>query len=59
MDLKPIFFLVEALDGDYARLRREDRPAAEPRLVARALLPGDIREGMRLKFELFEYTIAE
>ena len=57
MDLKPIFYVVEALDGDYARLRREDKPGAEPKLVARALLPGEVQEGVRLKFELFEYQI--
>ncbi len=45
--------------GSQARLRREDRPGAEPKLVARSLLPAEAAEGVRLKFELFEYQIVK
>ncbi len=46
------------IDGDYAHLRNLDRPQDEPKLVARALLPEDIREGSRLHYECFEYTLT-
>ena len=42
-------------------LRRIDEtdPAAEPKMVARALLPPEIREGSRLLYEYLQYSIAE
>jgi hypothetical protein len=57
MDLKPIFYVVERLDGDYAQLRRVDNRDAPLKPVARALLPDEVSEGTKLKFELFQYTI--
>lgn len=57
MNLDPIVYLVERLDGDYAQLRRLDRPEAPLKPVARALLPDAIAEGTKLKFELFQYEI--
>lgn len=42
-------------------LRRTDEtdPAAEPKMVARALLPPEIREGSRLLYEYLQYSIVE
>ena len=55
------FYIVEKIDGDYAMLRRTDEtdPAAEPKMVARALLPPEIREGSRLLYEYLQYSIVE
>lgn len=58
MNLNPIFYVVERLDGDYAQLRRLDRPDAPLKPVARALLPDAVGEGTKLKFELFQYEIV-
>lgn len=58
MNLDPIFYIVERLDGDYAQLRRLDRPESPLKPVARALLPDAVAEGTRLKFALFEYEIV-
>ena len=57
MDFKPMFFTVERIDGDYAYLRRTDEQIDEPKLVARALLPAQIREGTKLKYEMLQYEI--
>ena len=57
MDFKPMFFTVESIDGDYAYLRRTDEQMDEPKLVARALLPAEIREGTKLKYEMLQYEI--
>lgn len=53
----PFEYIVEQIDGDYAQLRRTDEPGHERKLVARALLPGNLEEGMRLRYEMFEYTV--
>ena len=55
----PYEYVVEQIDGDYANLRRVDEVETELKLVARALLPEEIAEGTRLKYEMFEYTIME
>ncbi len=55
-------YVVEAIDGDYAHLRRVDEGAEENqdlKLVARALLPSDIVEGTRLLYEWMQYSIME
>ncbi|RHR24187.1 chorismate--pyruvate lyase [Clostridium sp. AF19-22AC] len=54
-------YIVERIDGDYALLRRTDEtdPKAEPKLVARALLPMEIREGSRLLYEYLQYSIID
>lgn len=57
MDFKPMFFAVERIDGDYAYLRRTDEQIDEPKLVARALLPAEIREGTKLKYDMLQYEI--
>lgn len=57
--METIFYIVDSIDGDYANLRREDDAQAEPKLVARALLPEGIQENSRLKYELLEYSICD
>lgn len=52
-------YIVERIDGDYAMLKRVDLPEEEVKMVARALLPEEIREGNRLRYELLQYTIVE
>jgi hypothetical protein len=52
-----IEYIVEIIDGDYAHLRRADEPEGELKLVARAILPPEITEGVRLNYEMFEYSI--
>ncbi len=57
--METIYYIVDSIDGDYANLRREDDTQAEPKLVARALLPEGIQENSRLKYELLEYSICD
>ncbi|MDD6212799.1 MAG: chorismate--pyruvate lyase [Clostridiales bacterium] len=52
-------YIVLQIDGDYAHLRRKDDETAEPILVARALLPEEIREGSILLREFLMYTLVE
>ncbi len=52
-------YIVEAIDGDYAHLKRTDQECSELKLVARALLPLEIMEGTHLRQEFFEYTIID
>lgn len=54
----PVFYTVIKLDGDYAWLRRESAPEAEPVMVALALLPAELTEGCRVQRVLFDYTLA-
>ena len=55
----PFEYVVERIEGDYAQLRRTDQPEEEEKLVARSLLPEDISEGTKLRYEMFEYEIVE
>ena len=48
------FYLVDSIDGDYAHLKLLDDSSEELKLVARALLPDGIQEGMKLKYECFQ-----
>ncbi len=50
------YFTVSRIDGDYAWLRGED-PAEDPVFIARALLPSEIDEGSRLKYENFQFEM--
>lgn len=50
-------YIVERIDGDYAMLRRVDEPQSDLKMVARALLPEGIGEGMRLHYEWMQYSI--
>ncbi|MHB8128361.1 MAG: chorismate--pyruvate lyase [Mobilitalea sp.] len=52
-------YIVEKIDGDYAHLRRTDGMDGDLKLVARAILPCEITEGVRLKYELFEYSMQD
>lgn len=53
------FYEVVSIDGDYARLRRTDIESDDLKLVARALLPMEITEGSRLKYEMMQYKMME
>lgn len=53
------FYEVVSIDGDYANLRRTDITIDDIKLVARALLPAEIMEGSKLKYELLQYEIIE
>ncbi|MBD5450133.1 MAG: chorismate--pyruvate lyase [Lachnospiraceae bacterium] len=48
---------VVSIDGDYANLRRIDVESEDTKLVARALLPPEIREGTKLLYEMLQYEI--
>ena len=51
------YYVVVSIDGDYANLRRTDIESDDLKLVARALLPPEIREGSRLKYEMMQYSM--
>ena len=57
--METMYFVVESIDGDYANLRRIDGASGNTRVVARALLPFDINEGTKLKWEMLQYEIVE
>lgn len=52
-------YQVVSIDGDYANLKRTDIASDDLKLVARALLPPEIMEGSRLKYELMQYFMVE
>ena len=52
-------YVVVSIDGDYANLKRIDIESDEVKLVARALLPAEIYEGCKLKYEWMQYEIIE
>lgn len=51
------YYIVERIEGDYAYLKRTDVYEAEPLFIARFLLPDEIDEGTKLKYEMFAYEI--
>ena len=51
------YYEVVNIDGDYANLRRTDVESDDLKLVARALLPPEIVEGSRLKYEMMTYSL--
>lgn len=51
------YYEVVSIDGDYANLKRTDIEETETKLVARALLPAEIAEGTKLKYEWMQYEI--
>lgn len=57
--METLYYRVVSIDGDYAHLKLAEEPAAQPKLVARALLPEEIREGSLLKCEFLEYELVE
>ena len=48
---------IAEINGDYANLKLLDEPGAELKLVARALLPAEIQEGMNIVYEMMEYRV--
>ncbi len=57
--METFYYIVESMESDYANLRRTDIESDDLKLVARALLPPEIREGTKLKYEMLQYTIIE
>lgn len=57
MILETWYYEVISIDGDYANLKRTDEESDEIKLVARALLPPEITEGSRLKYEMLQYEM--
>ena len=57
MLFETIEYMVDSIDGDYAHLRRLDKPEEDLKLVARALLPDSICDGTHLKYEMLQYTL--
>ena len=53
------YYDVVSIDGDYANLKRCDIESDDLKLVARALLPPEIMEGSRLKYELMQYEVGD
>lgn len=53
-----IFYTVERIDGDYAFLKNTSEPDNELKCVARALLPEEINEGSKLRYEMMSYEIV-
>ena len=52
-----IEYTVERIDGDYAYLKNEVAPDEDLKCVARALLPEEISEGLKLAYEMFQYSV--
>lgn len=57
--METMYFEVVSIDGDYANLKRTDAPSDDLMVVAMALLPEEINEGSRLRYEMFEYMLEE
>lgn len=57
--METFFYIVESIESDYANLRRTDIESDDLKLVARALLPPEIVEGTKLKYEMMQYSIVE
>ena len=55
--METFYYIVDSIEGDYANLKRTDIETDELKLVARALLPPEIMEGSKLKYELMQYEI--
>lgn len=57
VSLQTCYYEVVSIEGDYANLRRTDLESEDLKLVARALLPAEIREGSRLRYEMMQYEM--
>jgi hypothetical protein len=55
--LEAKYYTVSRIDGDYAWLTCTSAEE-EPYFIARALLPLDIDEGSKLKFENFQFEMV-
>lgn len=53
-----VYYEVVSIDGDYANLKKLDSDLDDLKLVARALLPAEISEGCKVKYEMMSYTMA-
>ena len=53
------YYEVVSIDGDYANLKRIDIESDDIKLVARALLPEEISEGSKIRYEMFEYILEQ
>ena len=51
------YYIVARIDGDYAWLNRTDAEE-ETLFIARALLPEEIDEATKLKYEMLQYEIV-
>ena len=52
-------YIVAGLDGDYANLKRVGGESDELKVVARTLLPVEVNEGTKLRYEMLQYQIME
>ena len=57
--MQTFYYTVVIIDGDYANLKRTDIESENIKLVARALLPEEIKEVTNLKYEMLKYEILE
>ena len=57
--METFYYVVESIESDYANLRRTDIESDDLKLVARALLPPEIAEGTKLKYEFMQYEIID
>ncbi len=57
--METFYYVVESIESDYANLRRTDIETDDLKLVARALLPAEITEGSKLKYEMLQYQVIE
>lgn len=55
--METMYYEVISIDGDYANLRRTDIESSDLKLVARAMLPVEISEGSKLKYEMLQYEL--
>jgi len=53
--METFYYEVVSIEGDYANLKRTDIESDDLKLVARALLPPEIVEGSKLKYEMMQY----
>ena len=53
------YYEVVSIDGDQANLKRTDIDSDDLKLVARALLPPEIVEGSKLKYEMMTYLMEQ
>ena len=55
--METFYYEVVSIEGDYANLKRTDIESYDLKLVARALLPAEIVEGSKLKYEWMQYEL--
>ncbi|MBO4910660.1 MAG: chorismate--pyruvate lyase [Lachnospiraceae bacterium] len=55
--METFYYEVVSIEGDYANLKRTDIESDDLKLVARALLPAEIVEGSKLKYEWMQYEL--